>query len=668
MSVLRTACPLDCPDACSMEATVEEGRLVALDGTTDNPVTRGYICGKVRDLPRLIHGAERILHPLARRGAKGEADFEPVSWDEALDQVATRMAEARREHGGEAILPLSYGGSNGFLTQDNADARLFRRLGASRLMRTVCAAPTGRAATGLYGKMGGVAYTDFAHARLIVLWGMNPAASGIHQIPFIREAQEAGATLVVVDPRRTKLARTADHHLAVRPGTDLPIALSIIRWLFENDRADTAFLDAHATGVEELRRRASEWTCARAAAVAGIAPAEIETLARLYADSSPALIRCGWGLERNRNGGSAAAAVLALPAVAGKFGVRGGGYTMSNSGVYGVDTTAAIGEPEATTRRINMNLVGQELLERRDPPITVLFIYNNNSLATLPRQESVRRGLLRQDLFTVVFDQVMTDTARYADIVLPATSFLEHHELMRGYGSYGFQEVRPVIARVGESRPNCEVFSELCRRLGLYRPGDAENSEALREALLAAHPMGDAGLRALTGGELVPPPSGLAPVQFVDELPRTSDRKAHLVPADLDAEAPGGLYAYRDDPGGADAPLALISPSTERTISSTLGSLHRHQVPLDMHADDARARSIADGDRVRVFNGYGEVRCLARISAEMRPGVVCLPKGLWSHNTLNGATANALAPDTLTDLGGGACFNDARVQVERLAV
>ncbi len=667
MPALHTACPLDCPDACTMVATVEDGRLVKLDGAASNPVTAGYICAKVRKLPRLIYGEERLLHPAVRRGRKGEGRFESVSWDEALDLITAKLAAARSEHGGESIVPLSYGGSNGLLTQDNADARLFRRLGASRLMRTVCAAPTGKAATGLYGKMGGVAYTDYVHAKLIVVWGMNPGATGIHHLPFIREAQKAGAKLVVVDPRRTKLALSADHHLAVRPGTDLPVALSIINWIFSSGRADTAFLDAHATGVEELRRRAAAWSFERAAAVAGVSAAEIEAFAKLYSDTSPAVIRCGWGMERNRNGGSAVAAVLALPAVAGKFGVRGGGYTLSNSGVYGVDNSRAIAEPEPSTRRINMNLLGRDLLERRDPRIAVLFVYNNNGLATLPNQEAVRKGLLREDLFTVVFEQVMTDTAKYADILLPATTFLEHHELMRGYGSYGFQEIRPVIERVGESRPNAEVFSDLCRRLGLSRPDDPETSEAMRAVLLAGHPMGEEGRQSLSRGDLVFPPSGPAPVQFVDEHPRTEDRKAHLVPEDLDAEAPGGLYAYREDPGGPANPLALISPSTDRTISSTLGQLRKEQVPIEIHAEDARARAIADGDKVRVFNEYGEVRCLARVSSEMRPGVVSLPKGLWSHNTLNGSTANALAPDTLTDLGGGACFNDSRVQVERLS-
>jgi anaerobic selenocysteine-containing dehydrogenase len=666
MPALRTACPLDCPDACSMEVHVTDGRLERIDGSTANPVTAGYICSKVRGIADHLYGEERLRHPLLRTGPKGSGAFERLAWDEALDLAARKLVEARDAHGGESIVPLSYGGSNGFLTQDNADARLFYRLGASRLARTVCAIPTSMAASGLYGKMGGTAFPDYAHAKLIVVWGMNPGASGIHLAPIIRKAKEGGAKLVVVDPRRIKTALIADHHLAVRPGTDLPVALSIINWLFASGRADERFLAEHATGAAELRRRAAAWSFGKAAEIAGIDAGELEEVARLYADSSPAVVRCGWGLERNRNGGSAVAAVLALPAVAGKFGVRGGGYTMSNSGVYGIDGTRSIGEAEPKTRVINMNLLGRDLLDRDDPPIKALFVYNNNGLATLPNQEAVRRGLMRDDLFTVVFDQVMTDTALLADLVLPATTFLEHDELARGYGAYGVNRIRPVIDRVGESRSNIEVFSELCRRTGVARTGDVEDAGVLIETILDGHPMGEAGRRRLENGEIVYPSWGSAPVQMIDERPRTSDGKIHLVPEHLDAEAPGGLYSYRDDPATAEHPLALISPNTGKTISSTFGQLRRGQVPVEIHREDAAERGIAGGDKVRIWNGYGEVRCLARVSDAVRPGVLSLPKGLWSHNTLNGATSNALSPDTLTDIGGGACFNDARVQVERI--
>ncbi len=663
LTTRETACPLDCPDACSLEVTLEEGRVARVDGTHRNSLTAGFICAKVRNIADHLYCPERLLHPAVRTGAKGEGRFAPVTWDEALDRIVARIDETRRRHGGEAILPYCYGGSNGLLTHDAIDTRFFRRIGASRLLRTLCAAATGRAAQGLYGRMAGVALEDYVDAGLIVLWGVNPSASGIHLVPIIREARKRGARLVVVDPRRIPLARGADLHLAVRPGADLPLALAVVRWLFANGAADERFLAAHATGVDEMRRRAEPWTPARAAEATGVAAGEIERFARLYAETRPAVVRCGWGPERNRNGGSAIAAILALPAVAGKFGVRGGGYTMSNSKVWDLGT--AVADPEPPTRAINMNLLGEELLRRSDPPIEVLFVYDANPLASTPNQERVRAGLSREDLFTVVFDQVMTDTARFADVLLPATTFLEHQDLARGYGAMVLQEVRPVAARVGEARPNHEVFADLCRRMALSRPGDAETAAALAEAMISASPRAAAIRASLSEAGIAFPPAGPRPIPFVDFPPPTPDGKVHLAPADLDAETPEGLYHFRPDPATAEFPLALISPATERTISSTLGQLHRKLVPVEIHPDDAAPRGIRNGDVVRVFNRVGDVRCPARINEDLRPGVALLPKGLWSHNTMSGTTATALAPDSLTDLGGGACFNDARVQIEQ---
>ncbi|HEY7055881.1 MAG TPA: molybdopterin-dependent oxidoreductase, partial [Vicinamibacterales bacterium] len=405
-STVRTACPLDCPDSCTLDVTVEKGRVLKIDGGDANPATRNFICAKVRRFGERVYGDDRLLYPAVRQGAKGQGTFARVSWDEALDLIARRMIEIKRTVGAEGILPYSYGGSNGLLTQDTNDAELWRRFGTSRLARTLCAAPTGAANLGLYGKMPGVAYADYPHAKLIVLWGVNPGASGIHLIPFLREAQAAGARLVVIDPRRTSLAKKADLHLAVRPGTDLPVALALHRVLFEEGHADTPFLEAHAVGADRLRAAAMPWTIERAAAEAGIEPDALRRFADWYIGASPAVVRCGWGLERNRNGGSAAAAVLALPTVAGKFGVRGGGYSMSNSTAFGVRSAAWIDTPEPATRLVNMNHLGRALLEYTDPPVQMLFVYNCNPLATAPDQNRVMQGLQREDLFTVVFEQV----------------------------------------------------------------------------------------------------------------------------------------------------------------------------------------------------------------------------------------------------------------------
>lgn len=680
---LASACPLDCPDACSLQVEVADGRVVALDGNRANPLTGGTICGKVRSgLPRQLYGPERLLRPGLRRGPKGKGEFSWVGWEAALERVAGELVRVREEFGGEAILPFSYGGSNGLLSQDTTDARLFRRLGASRLARTVCAAPTGRAAAGLYGKMPGVALQDYLHARLIVIWGANPAVSGIHLMPILQQARRRGAKLAVVDPRRTGTARLAEIHLPVRPGTDLPVALSILNWLFDSGRADESFLAGRSVGADELRLRAAPWSFSRAAAVAGVEAHEIEALARLYADSDPAVIRCGWGLERNRNGGSAVAAVLALPAVAGKFGVRGGGYTMSNSAAFPLRADRAAMAPEPTTRIINMNRLGRTLLETTDPPVKLLFVYNANPLSTLPEQQKVRRGLGREDLFTVVFEQVLTDTARYADVVLPAASFLERTEISRGYGAMVLQRAEAVAPAAGEARANHEVFAELCGGTGVARPADPESAAELEETLFGGEVGGTEAdrrrgppgrgdgpelLERLRKDGIVFPDFGATPVQFVDVFPGTADGKVHLVPQELDREALEGLYHYRPDPGTREYPLALISPASKRTISSTLGELRRDKASLQLHPRDAAARGISEGTTVRVFNELGEVICGARLNPELRPGVAYLPKGLWAHNTLNGGTANSLVPDSLADLGGGACFNDARVEVEAIS-
>jgi anaerobic selenocysteine-containing dehydrogenase len=659
---VATVCPLDCPDSCSLEVTVQDGRITTIDGSHVNPITGGYICAKVRRFPERLYGADRLLHPAVRRGPKGLASFARVTWEEALGMIAERMREAREQWGGESILPYSYGGSNGLLTQDTSDATLFRRLGASRLARTVCAAPTGAANLAIYGKMASVVYQDVPEAKAIVLWGANPSASGIHLVPYIRDAQRRGAALIVIDPRTTPLARQADIHLPVRPGTDLPVALSIHRFLFEEGHADTAFLDAHTRGAERLRERAHPWTFERAAAEAGIDAGRLRAAAETYAAASPALIRCGWGQERNRNGGNASMAILALPSVAGKFGVRGGGYMMSNSASWGI-TRPWIGADEPQTRIVNMNHLGRALVDEANPPVKVLFVYNNNAAVTSPHQQKILKGLEREDLFTVVFEQVMTDTARYADVLLPATTFLEGYEIARGYGSISLQLGKPVVEAQGEARSNADVFGELMGRLDLRAEQDPSGElEEMLDVLAKLPESIGSDLREC--GTATPPHDG-RPIQFRDVWPLTPGRRADLFPERLDAEAPAGLYGYQPDPGTAEFPLALISPASERTVSSTLAELPRPDVHLLMNPDDAGARGLKEGDAIRIFNALGEIRCTVTLGSWIRTGTVSMPKGLWRRHTANGYTTNALVSDALTDLGGGACFNDARVQVEK---
>jgi anaerobic selenocysteine-containing dehydrogenase len=661
-STVRTACPLDCPDSCTLDVTVENGRVVKIDGGDENPVTRNFICAKVRRFAERVYGEDRLLYPAVRQGAKGQGTFSRVTWDEALDLIATRMEAIRDSKGAEAILPFCYGGSNGLLTQDTNDAALFRAFGTSRLARTVCAAPTGAANMALYGKMAGVTYQDYPHARLIVLWGVNPAASGTHLVPYLREAQKAGARLVVIDPRATSLARQAELHLAVRPGTDLPVALAIHRFLFEHGHADETFLAQHTSGADRLRARAAEWTFERAADVAGIDAGDLQRLAELYVESSPALVRCGWGLERNRNGGAAAAAVLALPAVAGKFAVRGGGFSMSNSATLGIKAAAWMDDtPEPPTRLVNMNHLGRALLEYDSPSVDLLFVYNCNPLVTMPDQNRVLAGLQRTDLFTVVFDQVFTDTARYADVVLPATTFLENYDIAKGYGSISLQLVRPVIEPFAEARSNPEVFSQLAARLGL---GEAEEEidTLMRVSSRLPEPL---GTELMERGSVTPPYGG-GPVQFVDVFPLTADRKVHLFPEELERQATGGFYTYRPDPATGRYPLALISPASEKTVSSMMGELRQRAAMVQMNPLDAAERGLSHEDPVRVYNDLGEVQAPLAINKDLRPGTVSLSKGLWRKSTYNGSTSNALVPDSLTDVAGGACFNDARVEVALL--
>lgn len=663
ISVVDTACPLDCPDACSLAVSVQNGKVLTIDGSKRNPVTDGFICAKVRKFDQRVYGPDRILSPGIRKGRKGDGRFETVTWDAAMARIVEKMEAAKTTWGAESILPYSYGGSNGLLTQNTLDATLWRRYGTSRLARTVCAAPTGAANMGLYGKMPAVVYEDYPDAKLIILWGVNPNASGIHLIPYVREAQSRGATLVVIDPRSTQLGRAADVHLAVKPGTDVVVALALHRFLFANGLADTAFLDEHATHVDALRERAEPWTFARAAEVAGVDAAQLEQVARLYAESSPALVRCGWGLERNRNGGSAAAAILALPAVGGKFGVRGGGYSLSNSASWGI-TPSWIGADEPETRLVNMNHLGRALLEYTDPPVQMLFVYNCNPAATVPDQRRIIAGLQRDDLFTVVFEQVMTDTAMYADVILPATTFLENYDFAKSYGNISLELVRPVIEPYGEARPNADVFGELCTRLGLLH--DDEPAGELDMMLKVIEGLPPQVTDAIREDRVPAPPFGTRPIQFVDVFPNTPDGKIDLCPVDLDASAPAGLYAYQPDPGTEQYPLALISPASEKTISSTLGELPGADAKLLMHPDDAAVRGLEDNDGVRVFNALGEVHCTLSVLPTIRPGTVSLAKGLWRRSMRNSQTGTALVPDTLTDIGGGACFNDARVQVASL--
>lgn len=661
---LPSVCPMDCPDTCSLDVEVTDGRVSKIRGSRVNPLTDDFICSKVSNFTKRLYGKERLLYPMRRVGAKGEGRFQRISWEEAMSIISESCTEIKSRWGGEAILPYSYGGSNGILGQDTSDKAFFAKLRASRLARTVCAMPTTEAAIGMYGKMAGVAFEDYVHSRCIIIWGVNPKASHIHLVPFLKQAKANGATIVTIDPVRNFSARESDIHLPVYPGTDLAVALAMINYWHENNMLDWEFIAQHTVGVEALLEKAAAFTLKKAAQIARVEAADIEKIARLYAESQPAVMRAGWGLERNRNGGQAAAAILALPALLGKFGKRGGGYTLSNSGAYRFDSSKMAEVDSWNTRTINMNVLGKVLLEEKNPPVKMLFVYNCNPVATVPNQNAIIGGLQREDLFTVVFDQVMTDTAAFADVLLPAVTFLEQHEIKKAYGSYSLHYSAPVIPALGEAKPNEEVFAMLGRAMGWEDEAFQKNThDYLHNATHAIRGMGrEISFEQLQRDKIAffdfP---GQLPIQFVTAFPFTHDRKVHFVPAQL-GEHP---YEFLDEEINPAYPLAMISPATDKAINSMMAEYMMPELYLEMHPDDAAARGLQNNETVRVFNALGEVVCRLKIQTDVRSGVVVMPKGAWRKASKNGKTSTALSPDTLNVVGGGACFNDARVEVAR---
>ncbi|UCD25608.1 MAG: molybdopterin-dependent oxidoreductase [Gemmatimonadota bacterium] len=661
----QTTCPLDCPDSCALDVTVGKDGLERIDGSQDRSLTAGFICGKVRQFGKRLNHQDRVLYPLRRVGRKGVGEFERITWDEAVEEITERFSRIRAEWGSEAIVPYHYGGSNGLLTDGFLDSLYFARLGASRLDKTLCAAPTTNVAVGMYGKMPGVAFEDYVHAKCIIVWGANPKASNIHLVPFLKQAKARGAFIAVVDPVRNLSAQEADLHLAVRPGTDLPVALALIKLLQDSDRLDRSFIDRHTRNFEPLLRAAAEWPVLRAAAEAGVAEADIRRLADVYADASPAVVRCGWGLERNRNGGQAVAAVLALPALTGKFGVRGGGYTMSNNGAATFDSARLFDISGWHSRVINMTQLGAALNGACEPPIKALFVYNCNPAITVPDQANVLRGLLRDDLFTVVHEQVMTDTANYADIVLPATTFLEHRDVRVSYGNYVLGGVRPVMDPMGEALSNPEMFARLGQAMGFTDAAFGWDEEMMQREVAGAVSLNsspvDASLMAAGEAAHYRFPER-TPIQFETVHPLTAEGIVDLSPAQL-GERP---YTHQQIDGGS-YPLQLISPASGKLISSTFGEFNLDVLRVMMHPVDADSRGIAGGDTVRVHNDLGEVVCDVTVSEQVRVGVACMPKGAWLKSSHNGLTASALCPAHVNVVGGGACYNDAWVEIEKTA-
>jgi anaerobic selenocysteine-containing dehydrogenase len=665
-----SVCPLDCPDTCSLTVSVDQGRIVGLRGSHTNPYTAGVLCAKVpAAYPEFVHGERRIRTPLRRAGRRGEARFERISWEEALDTVHERFTTLIAAYGPQAILPLNYAGPHGFLAGGSMDLRFFHRLGASLLdRRPLCGGIRTEAWVGTFGAVPGMRPEQAEHARLIVVWGNNVTWSNLHLMPVINRARRQGAKLVVVDPRRTKIAEQADLHLAVRPGTDVALAWALAAELERRDALAPAFIARHVTGFEEYMAQARGWSVADAARVCGVPESQVRRLAEWYATLSPAAISVGNGLERNQNGGSGIRAIFALPALAGKFGVLGGGLVNGASFSF-PKTPQRLQRPDLTpagTRTLNIVDVGAHLLDERvRPPIKGVFIYNHNPVIVHPDQNRLRRGLMREDLFIVGSDVVLTDSMLYADIVLPAASHFEHHDLYPAYGQHWLQRAEPVIALQGEALPNVEIFRRLAARFGFtdraFRASDAElmdeavdpDDERLRGVRPSQIPT-DRALPMTADGEEF--------VLFKNVFPRTKSGRVELASPYLEEKYGARLPRYLAVE--SRYPLVLISPASDQRITSTFGGAPAAAPPaLEMHPDDAQARGLRDGMRARVWNDLGEVRLPVRVSDAVARGVVCTVKGAWLRTSDTGQTVSALCPAHHADLAGGACFNDARVEV-----
>ncbi len=645
-----TACPLDCPDGCSLEVTVDGDRITRVDAAPGNPLTDGWICAKVRKHAERVHGPERVRTPLVRTGPKGSGRFREATWDEALDLVVAALRGAVDEHGPAAVIPYSYNSSAGALGNVLSE-RLWRRFGASKVDETICAATAGQAYDDTFGAMLAADPRDVVHSKLVVVWGANPSASNTHFPPLVTQAMRDGAGLVVVDPRTTPMAARAELHLALRPGTDVVLALAVAAYLEREDLLDRDFLARHVDGVEAYLDNARPWSLERAAEVCGLAADDIVTFAERYASTRPSMLRLGWGLERNRNGGSACRSVLALPLLCGHFGTLGSGVLASTSKAAPIDVTRA--EPSGDTaaparRHVNMNQLGALLCGELDgPPAAVLVVQGANPAVMNPAQAKVLAGLAREDLFTVVHDQVLTDTATFADVVLPATTHFEADDVATSYGSYVLQRVVRVIPPVGESRSNADTVAALATLLG-YDEADFDADPVRTIATIVDG--GVDGVRELRApGETV---------GFRDVYPTFTDRRARLhAPG---TELPLPRFVPLDD---EMHPLTLLTPASARTINSMFGEFNAPPAVVSMSPNDAAARGLVEAARVRVFNQRAALVMPLHIDPNIRDGVCVIPKGLWRRDSADGLTANALCPDTLSDLASGACFNDARVEV-----
>jgi anaerobic selenocysteine-containing dehydrogenase len=669
-----SVCPLDCPDTCSLHVTVEDGRITRIRGSRANPYTDGVVCAKVPAYyPGFVHGPRRLRHPLRRVGAKGEGRFERIAWDDAIDLVHRSVSTVIAEHGPQAVAPLNYAGPHGLLAMGSMDLRFFHGLGATMLDRKpLCGGVRTEAWLGTYGATPGTSPEQVDLAQLVIAWGNNVTWSNLHLMPRINRARKAGAKLVVVDPVRTKVAEQADLFVPVKPGTDVVLAWAIAAELERRGAVDRAFVERHVAGYEEFMARARPWTPADAARVTGVPEATIRQVAEWYHTLSPAAISVGNGLERNQNGGSGIRAIFALPAIAGKWGVPGGGC-VNGAGNAFPKTPAKLARADLVprgTRTLNIVDMGGHLLDPGlAPPIKALFVYNHNPLVVHPDQNRMRRALAREDLFIVGSDVVMTDSLAYADVVLPACSHFEHDDLFAAYGQHYLQRAERVIPPQGEALPNTEIFRRLAKRFGFTDPAfTATDLELMDDAIDGSDPRlgGVAPSKLPVDHALKMLFEGAEAVMFRNVFPKTPSGKIELASGVLESRYGARLPSFR--PVESRFPLALVSPASDQRITSFFGGdPAQDEAPaLEMHPHDAHARGLRDGQHVKVWNELGEVHLPLSVTDRVAPGIVWTLKGAWMRTSDNGQTISALCPAHHADLAEGACYNDARVDVAAL--
>jgi len=675
------ACPHDCPDTCSLLTTVEDGVATRVQGNPNHPQTDGVLCTKVSRYTERTYHPERILTPLRRSGPKGAGQFTSVSWDEALKDIAQRLGTIAADpaRGPQAVLPYSYAGTMGWIQGEAMADRFFNRLGASVLDRTICSSAGGAALDATLGAKVGMRVEFFAESKLIIIWGSNAIGSNLHFWRYAQTAKRNGAKLICIDPRKTETAEKCQEHIALRPGTDAALALALMHQLITHDWLDHDYIDQHTLGWDALRARALQWPPERAAKVCGIPMEQIESLARDYGGSiaceAPAAIRLNYGMQRARGGGNAVRAVACLPALIGAWRHRAGGMLLSASGTHRFDRSA-LGRPDlrerAPVRTVNMSRIGDDLIRPASlefgPKIDALIVYNSNPVAVAPDSSKVVQGFAREDLFTVVLEHFQTDTADYADYILPATTQLEHWDVHSTYGHTDILLNRPAIAPMGDARANTEIFRTLAKTMGFTDPCFAEDDETLCRSALGTH----VDFAKLLDEGFITPPAPEAP--FARGRFFTPSGKCEFFSARLAAQDGDGLpnYLPNHEPGEANSayPLAMISPPARNFMNSTFVNVKSLRaiegVPVvEICALDADARQITSGEMVRVFNARGEYYCQAEVSERARSGVVIGLGVWWRKYGAQGTNVNELTGQNLTDMGRAPTFYDCAVEIEK---